>query len=114
MLYGGVNYRLKADPENDVYIPWAGRVVFAPQQEGEGVKMQFYQVYLVSASYNRLIGTLLTGLGPVRAIRQEISDGVSFKEFPSNDLNNEYVVRMKSIFFKVDVHFKFLISNLTY
>ncbi|KAJ5758941.1 hypothetical protein N7520_006097 [Penicillium odoratum] len=46
MLYGGVNYRLKANPENDVYIPWAGRVVFAPQQESEVVKMQFYQVYL--------------------------------------------------------------------
>ena len=47
MLYGGVNYRLKADPEKDVYVPWAGRVVFAPEQAGQGVKMQFYQVYLV-------------------------------------------------------------------
>ncbi|CEJ54255.1 hypothetical protein PMG11_00575 [Penicillium brasilianum] len=46
MLYGGVNYRLKADPERDVYVPWAGRVVFALQKEGEDVKMQFYQVYL--------------------------------------------------------------------
>ncbi|KAJ5994218.1 hypothetical protein N7451_009942 [Penicillium sp. IBT 35674x] len=46
MLYGGVNYRLKADPENDVYVPWAGRVVFAPQQESEDIKMHFYQVYL--------------------------------------------------------------------
>lgn len=51
MLYGGVNYRLKADPEKDVYVPWAGRVVFAPQKEGEGVKMQFYQVYLVGFSF---------------------------------------------------------------
>ena len=50
MLYGGVNYRLKADPEKDVYVPWAGRAVFAPQKEGEGVKMQFYQVYLVRHS----------------------------------------------------------------
>lgn len=47
MLYGGVNYRLKADPEKDVYVPWAGRVVFAPEKEGEALKMQFYQVYLV-------------------------------------------------------------------
>lgn len=47
MLYGGVSYRLKADPEKDVYVPWAGRAVFAPQKEGEDVKMQFYQVYLV-------------------------------------------------------------------
>ncbi|KAJ5084626.1 hypothetical protein NUU61_009205 [Penicillium alfredii] len=46
MLYGGVNYRLKADPEKDVYVPWAGRVVFAPKTEGEGMKMRFYQVYL--------------------------------------------------------------------
>lgn len=44
MLYGGVNYRLKANPENDVYVPWAGRVVF--NLDGD-VKMQFYQVYLV-------------------------------------------------------------------
>jgi hypothetical protein len=51
MLYGGVNYRLKANPDNEVYVPWAGRVVFAPQKEGEGVKMQFYQVYLVSISF---------------------------------------------------------------
>lgn len=50
MLYGGVNYRLKADPEKDVFVPWAGRVVFVPETETEGeeaVKMQFYQVYLV-------------------------------------------------------------------
>ncbi|KAJ5219128.1 uncharacterized protein N7498_001227 [Penicillium cinerascens] len=46
MLYGGVNYRLKADPERDVYVPWAGRAVFAPAKEGEAVKMEFYQVYL--------------------------------------------------------------------
>ncbi|KAJ5083156.1 hypothetical protein N7456_012583 [Penicillium angulare] len=44
MLYGGVNYRLKASPENDVYVPWAGRVVFDLGQEG--IKMKFYQVYL--------------------------------------------------------------------
>jgi hypothetical protein len=50
MLYGGVKYRLKADPERDIYVPWAGRVVFAPQKEGEPVKMQFYQVYLVRHS----------------------------------------------------------------
>lgn len=49
MLYGGVNYRLKANPDDEVYVPWAGRVVFAPREEGEDVKMQFYQVYLVSA-----------------------------------------------------------------
>lgn len=47
MLYGGVTYRLKADPENDVYVPWAGRVVFTPQDKDIGLKMQFYQVYLV-------------------------------------------------------------------
>lgn len=47
MLYGGVNYRLKADPEKDVFVPWAGRVVFVPETEGEAVKMQVYQVYLV-------------------------------------------------------------------
>lgn len=47
MLYGGVTYRLKADPENDVYVPWAGRVVFTPQEKDLGIKMQFYQVYLV-------------------------------------------------------------------
>ncbi|KAJ5586954.1 uncharacterized protein N7459_002719 [Penicillium hispanicum] len=46
MLYGGVNYILKANPESDVYVPWAGRVVFAPHKDGERVKMQFYQVYL--------------------------------------------------------------------
>ncbi|KAJ5130946.1 uncharacterized protein N7515_006985 [Penicillium bovifimosum] len=50
MLYGGVEYRLKADPDREVYVPWAGRVVFAPQKEGEGVKMRFYQVYLDSAA----------------------------------------------------------------
>jgi hypothetical protein len=47
MLYGGVKYTLKADASKEVYVPWAGRVVFAPEKEGEGVKMQFYQVYLV-------------------------------------------------------------------
>ncbi|KAJ5226170.1 hypothetical protein N7468_007395 [Penicillium chermesinum] len=46
MLYGGVTYRLKADPETDVYVPWAGRVVFAPQEKDTGVKMKFYHVYL--------------------------------------------------------------------
>ena len=47
MLFGDVVDRLKADPETDVRVPWAGRVVFAPQKEDEGVKMQYYQVYLV-------------------------------------------------------------------
>lgn len=47
MLYGGVVYRLKAEPEKDVHVPWAGRVVFAPQQENGDIKIQFYQVYLV-------------------------------------------------------------------
>lgn len=51
MLYGGVTYRLKANPENDVYVPWAGRAVFAPEREGEGVQMLFYQVYLVGPSH---------------------------------------------------------------
>ncbi|CAL5867338.1 uncharacterized protein PFLUO_LOCUS1553 [Penicillium psychrofluorescens] len=46
MLYGRVKYMLKADASKEVVIPWAGRVVFAPEKEGEGVKMQFYQVYL--------------------------------------------------------------------
>jgi hypothetical protein len=50
MLYGGVHYRLKANPESEVYVPWAGRVVFAAEKEGEGIKMRFYQVYLVSWS----------------------------------------------------------------
>lgn len=49
MLYGGVTYRLKAEPEKDVYVPWAGRVAFAPEMKGKGVKMQFYQVYLVGS-----------------------------------------------------------------
>ena len=48
MLYGGVNYRLKANLDNEVYVPWAGRVVFAPRKGDEDIKMQFYQVYLVS------------------------------------------------------------------
>ena len=47
MLYGSVTYRLKANPDNNVYVPWAGRVVFMPRKDGDGVKMQFYQVYLV-------------------------------------------------------------------
>ncbi|CAP94472.1 hypothetical protein E8E15_003687 [Penicillium rubens] len=50
MLYGGVNYRLKADPDNEVYVPWAGRVVFAPQKGDEDIKMRFYQVYLDTAA----------------------------------------------------------------
>lgn len=60
MLYGGVNYRLKANPDNDVYVPWAGRVVFAPQKGDEDIKMQFYQVYLVSIScYCKVVFVLI-------------------------------------------------------
>lgn len=45
MLYGSVRYVLRADSEgNEVEVPWAGRVVFSLD---EGVKMRFYQVYLV-------------------------------------------------------------------
>lgn len=43
MLYGTVKYTLRANPEGQVEVPWAGRVVF-----GEEGKMKFYQVYLVS------------------------------------------------------------------
>lgn len=41
MLYGTVKYTLRANPEGQVEVPWAGRVVF-----GEEGKMKFYQVYL--------------------------------------------------------------------
>ncbi|KAB8068329.1 hypothetical protein BDV29DRAFT_199480 [Aspergillus leporis] len=44
MLYGTVRYVLKADPGNEVEVPWAGRVVFG--DEWKGLKMRFYQVYL--------------------------------------------------------------------
>lgn len=81
MLYGGVNYRLKADPENDVYVPWAGRVVFAPQKEGEEVKMQFYQVYLVRTSWARLLGCVVVMLiddltGYRGSVGEEMSVGI--------------------------------------
>lgn len=65
MLFGGVNYRLKADPERDVYVPWAGRVLFAPQTEGEGVKIQFYQVYLVCVLFTELVGVEIGLIGVV-------------------------------------------------
>ncbi|KAB8236322.1 uncharacterized protein BDW43DRAFT_268157 [Aspergillus alliaceus] len=42
MLYGTVRYVLKADAENEIEVPWAGRVVFDEKE----VKMRFYQVYL--------------------------------------------------------------------
>lgn len=45
MLYGTVRYVLRADAENEVEVPWAGRVAFAI--DGEEVRMRFYQVYLV-------------------------------------------------------------------
>lgn len=44
MLYGSVKYVLKAKPEEEVEVPWAGRVVFEDESAG---KMRFYQVYLV-------------------------------------------------------------------
>lgn len=75
MLYGGVSYRLKADPEKDVYVPWAGRVVFAPQEGGEGVKMQFYQVYLVGfhlVGTNEGFGMVLIDIGSVGAVGEEM------------------------------------------
>ncbi|PYI06339.1 hypothetical protein BO78DRAFT_461283 [Aspergillus sclerotiicarbonarius CBS 121057] len=42
MLYGTVKYILKSDLENEVEVPWAGRVVFDEKVD----KMVFYQVYL--------------------------------------------------------------------
>ncbi|RJE20741.1 hypothetical protein PHISCL_06936 [Aspergillus sclerotialis] len=48
MLYGTVKYVLKADLENEVTVPWAGRVVFENQAvspDGK-LRMKFYQVYL--------------------------------------------------------------------
>lgn len=47
MLYGTVKYVLKADPSNEVEVPWAGRAVFDTGDETNGLKMKFYQVYLV-------------------------------------------------------------------
>ncbi|KAL4881323.1 hypothetical protein BJY04DRAFT_218492 [Aspergillus karnatakaensis] len=44
MLYGKVRYVLRSQPEGEVEVPWAGRVVF-DESEG-GLKMGFYQVYL--------------------------------------------------------------------
>lgn len=45
MLYGTVKYVLKTDSAREVEVPWAGRVVF---EDGDGGRMRFYQVYLVS------------------------------------------------------------------
>ncbi|PWY95472.1 hypothetical protein BO94DRAFT_506423 [Aspergillus sclerotioniger CBS 115572] len=42
MLYGTVKYVLRSDLENEIEVPWAGRVVFDEKVE----KMRFYQVYL--------------------------------------------------------------------
>lgn len=44
MLYGTVRYVLKAEPGKEVEVPWAGRVAF---DDGDELKMKFYQVYLV-------------------------------------------------------------------
>lgn len=44
MLYGTVRYVLRSSPEGEVEVEWAGRVVF---DFAEGVRMKFYQVYLV-------------------------------------------------------------------
>lgn len=52
MLYGTVKYILKADLENEVTVPWAGRVVFENQADSPDgkLRMKFYQVYLVCFS----------------------------------------------------------------
>ncbi|BCS10314.1 hypothetical protein ASPFODRAFT_49401 [Aspergillus luchuensis CBS 106.47] len=47
MLYGTVKYVLRKDveagkPDEEIEVPWAGRVVFDEKVE----KMRFYQVYL--------------------------------------------------------------------
>lgn len=51
MLYGTVRYVLRKDveagkPDEEIEVPWAGRVVFDEKVE----KMRFYQVYLVILS----------------------------------------------------------------
>ena len=50
MLYGTVRYVLRKDveagKEDEIEVPWAGRVVFDEKVE----KMRFYQVYLVCLS----------------------------------------------------------------
>ncbi|KAG2418280.1 hypothetical protein HFD88_001381 [Aspergillus terreus] len=48
MLYGTVKYRLRADPSNEVEVPWGARVVFADDEKD--LKMKFYQVYLDTAA----------------------------------------------------------------
>lgn len=47
MLYGTVSYVLRADPGSEVEVPWAVRAVFDESRDG-GLKLRFYQVYLVS------------------------------------------------------------------
>ncbi|KAL4815204.1 hypothetical protein BDW67DRAFT_185992 [Aspergillus spinulosporus] len=55
MLYGTVKYVLKSDPEGEVEVQWAGRVVF---DFAEGVRMRFYQVYLVSSFGSFVVGDM--------------------------------------------------------
>ncbi|RHZ46322.1 hypothetical protein CDV55_100670 [Aspergillus turcosus] len=50
MLYGTVRYVLRAEPGREVEVPWAGRVVFEDGDEGEKLRMRFYQVYLDTAA----------------------------------------------------------------
>lgn len=50
MLHGTVRYVLRTNLENEVQVPWAGRVVFNEQG-----KMRFYQVYLVCFFFRLLV-----------------------------------------------------------
>ena len=46
MLYGRVDYVLKNG--KDVTVNWAGRALMVQEEGGGGLKMKFYQVYMVS------------------------------------------------------------------
>lgn len=70
MLHGTVKYVLRADTGSEVEVPWAGRVVFS--DGAEGVKMRFYQVYLVSSLIWVSCIAGLMGLGSFGAVGEEV------------------------------------------
>lgn len=56
MLYGVVRYVLRSGDGEEVEVPWGGRVVFGDGKDGQGLRMRFYQVYLVCFFLFSLLG----------------------------------------------------------
>lgn len=96
MLHGTVKYKLKAGGETTV--DWAAHAQLV--KEGDMVKMEFYQVYLVGCSYRLCVGFVLIATRIL--VRKTSEECKSCRVFPATEFHPRNILsRTRTQFYRL-------------